>query len=311
MPTEMELTLEQTQQGVSYEVSNIRVNSFTMKMEILLESNINKPHGRFNTSAGNLVKKILLKLNLFDHRSVKVLQVKEFQERCNNKGFFKNGMSMSFQKSSSPQGGKVTRWRRDLLEMISMLKITMTEYKFKNNHHPRRMFLEESDEVEKYVGGLPDMIQGNVMSARPKTMQEAIELANDLMNQKVHAYAKRQAKNKRKFNNNNQAQQQLPKKPNVAQAYTSWVCHYKVLLETPTTTNNQRTITCYECRNKGHYGSDCPELKNRNHGNQAEDTKAHGVVYALGGEETDQDPNNIEDEIEAQEEDFPASTSEP
>ncbi|GJY84063.1 hypothetical protein Tco_0497439 [Tanacetum coccineum] len=51
MPTEMELTLEQTQQGVSYEVSNIRVISFTMKMEILLESTSNKlmvgqtPHG--------------------------------------------------------------------------------------------------------------------------------------------------------------------------------------------------------------------------------------------------------------------------
>ncbi|GJU31251.1 hypothetical protein Tco_1174840 [Tanacetum coccineum] len=82
MPTEMELTLEQTQQGVSYEVSNIRVNSFTMKMEILLEPTSNKlmvEHAeydesntyvleRFNTTAGNPVKKILLKLNLSDHR---------------------------------------------------------------------------------------------------------------------------------------------------------------------------------------------------------------------------------------------------
>ncbi|GJW25127.1 putative reverse transcriptase domain-containing protein [Tanacetum coccineum] len=82
MPTEMELTLEQTQQGVSYEVSNIRVISFTMKMEILLESTSNKlmvEHAefdesnthvleRFYTSAGNPVKEILLKLNLPDHR---------------------------------------------------------------------------------------------------------------------------------------------------------------------------------------------------------------------------------------------------
>ncbi|GKF91481.1 hypothetical protein Tco_0275182, partial [Tanacetum coccineum] len=37
-----------------------------------------------------------------------------------------------------------------------------------------RMFLEESDEVEKYVGRLPDMIQGSVMASKPKTMQEAI-----------------------------------------------------------------------------------------------------------------------------------------
>ncbi|GJT38080.1 putative reverse transcriptase domain-containing protein [Tanacetum coccineum] len=35
-------------------------------------------------------------------------------------------------------------------------------------------FLEESDEVEKYVGGLPDMIQGNVMSYRPQTMEEGL-----------------------------------------------------------------------------------------------------------------------------------------
>ncbi|GKA64946.1 hypothetical protein Tco_0764653 [Tanacetum coccineum] len=48
-----------------------------------------------------------------------------------------------------------------------------------------------------------------------------------------------------------------------------------------------------------HYKSDFPELNNQNHGNQAEGTEARGMVYALEGGETDQDPNNIEDEIEA------------
>ncbi|GJZ91799.1 hypothetical protein Tco_0663864, partial [Tanacetum coccineum] len=33
--------------------------------------------------------------------------------------------------------------------------------------------------------------------------------------------------------------------------------------------------------------------------NQAEGTGTRGVVHALGGGETDQDLNNIEDEIEA------------
>ncbi|GJR15334.1 hypothetical protein Tco_0797986 [Tanacetum coccineum] len=81
MPTEMELTLEQTQQGVSYEVSNIRVNSFTMKMEILLEPTSNKLMvDKIYTSAGNHVKEILLKLNLPDHRKLKDGgEVKEFQ----------------------------------------------------------------------------------------------------------------------------------------------------------------------------------------------------------------------------------------
>ncbi|GJZ50972.1 putative reverse transcriptase domain-containing protein [Tanacetum coccineum] len=67
----------------------------------------------------------------------------------------------------------------------------------------------------------------------------------------------------------------------------------------PTTTSNQRIITCYECGNQGNYKSDCLKLKNQNHGNQAKGTEARGMVYALGGGETDQDPNNIEDEIEA------------
>nr|GEX13552.1 hypothetical protein [Tanacetum cinerariifolium] len=36
----------------------------------------------------------------------------------------------------------------------------------------------ESNEVEKYVGGLPDMIQGSVMASKPKTMQEPYKRQN-------------------------------------------------------------------------------------------------------------------------------------
>ncbi|GKE11433.1 hypothetical protein Tco_1414984 [Tanacetum coccineum] len=75
----------------------------------------------------------------------------------------------------------------------------------------RRMFHEESDEVEIYVGGLPDMIRGNVMSYQPKTMEKAIKFANDQMDQKVLTIAERQAEQKRKleFNaGNNQGHQQ-------------------------------------------------------------------------------------------------------
>ncbi|GKF02836.1 hypothetical protein Tco_0029759, partial [Tanacetum coccineum] len=53
------------------------------------------------------------------------------------------------------------------------------------------MFLEESDEVEKYVGGLPDMIQGSVMASKPKIMHDAIEFATKLMDQKIRTFAKR------------------------------------------------------------------------------------------------------------------------
>nr|GEU85694.1 hypothetical protein [Tanacetum cinerariifolium] len=78
----------------------------------------------------------------------------------------------------------------------------------------KRMFLEESDEAEKYVGKLPDMIQGSVMESKPKTMQDAIEFTNDLMDQKIRTFAKRQAKNKRKLDDNskNNHTQQQPHK---------------------------------------------------------------------------------------------------
>ncbi|GKE08897.1 hypothetical protein Tco_1412448 [Tanacetum coccineum] len=48
-----------------------------------------------------------------------------------------------------------------------------------------KMFPKESDEVEKYVGGLPDTIQGSVMASKPKTMQDAIEFATKLMDEKI------------------------------------------------------------------------------------------------------------------------------
>nr|GEW49084.1 reverse transcriptase domain-containing protein [Tanacetum cinerariifolium] len=69
-----------------------------------------------------------------------------------------------------------------------------------------RMFPEESDKIEKYVDGLPDMIHESVMASKPKIMQDSIEFATELMDKKINTLAERQAKNKRKLDNNNQVQ---------------------------------------------------------------------------------------------------------
>ncbi|GJT91391.1 putative reverse transcriptase domain-containing protein [Tanacetum coccineum] len=193
-----------------------------------------------------------------------------------------------------------------------------------------RMFPEESDKVEKYVGGLPDMIHGSVMATKPKTMQDAIEFATELMDKKISTLAERQAENKRKLDNNNQTQQQLSKRQNVAQAYAAGTGERKEYAGTlplcnkckfhhngPCTvkcanckrvghltrdcwssaaTNNQRTLTCYECGNQGHYKSDCPELKN---GNQAGGARTRGMVLALVGGEPNQDLDDMEDNTNA------------
>ncbi|GJW70313.1 reverse transcriptase domain-containing protein [Tanacetum coccineum] len=69
-----------------------------------------------------------------------------------------------------------------------------------------RMFLEESNKIEKYVGGLPDMIHGSVVTSKPKTMQEAVEIATELMDKKIHTFAERQTESKRKQDDNQQQQ---------------------------------------------------------------------------------------------------------
>ncbi|GKD33027.1 hypothetical protein Tco_1248536, partial [Tanacetum coccineum] len=64
-----------------------------------------------------------------------------------------------------------------------------------------RMFPEEADKIERYVGGLPDMIHGNIMASKPKTMQEAIEMATELMDKRVSTIA---------TNNNNKTTDKTP-----------------------------------------------------------------------------------------------------
>ncbi|GJS64987.1 reverse transcriptase domain-containing protein [Tanacetum coccineum] len=64
-----------------------------------------------------------------------------------------------------------------------------------------RMVLNEEDKVERFVGGLPDNIQGNVIAAEPTKFQDAIRIANNLMDQKMKGYV-RSVENKRRLDNN-------------------------------------------------------------------------------------------------------------
>ncbi|GJT06259.1 putative reverse transcriptase domain-containing protein [Tanacetum coccineum] len=101
------------------------------------------------------------------------------------------------------------------------------------------------EKVNKYISGLPDNIYGNVKSARPKTLDETIELANDLMDQKLCTYTERQCDNKRKADDSSR---------------------------------NNHGNGCFECGAPGHFKRDCPKLKNKNRGNG----NAQGWVYAVG-----------------------------
>ncbi|GKF42712.1 reverse transcriptase domain-containing protein [Tanacetum coccineum] len=55
------------------------------------------------------------------------------------------------------------------------------------------------NKIERYVGGMPDLIYSSDVASKPKTMQEAIEMATELMDRRINTFAERQAENKRKF----------------------------------------------------------------------------------------------------------------
>ncbi|GJV48569.1 putative reverse transcriptase domain-containing protein [Tanacetum coccineum] len=145
-----------------------------------------------------------------------------------------------------------------------------------------RMFPEESDKIERYVGGLPDMIHGNIVASKPKTMQEAVEMATELMDKRVSTIAERQAENKRKFENtsrNNQNQQQQNKRQNTGRAYTAGSgdkkqyggsrplcskCNYHH--------DGPCAPKCYKCNKFGHIARDCRSAGNANNTNNQKGT---------------------------------------
>ncbi|GKB40192.1 putative reverse transcriptase domain-containing protein, partial [Tanacetum coccineum] len=141
-----------------------------------------------------------------------------------------------------------------------------------------KFLADETEKVNKYISELPDNIHGNVMSARPKTLDDAIELANDLMDQKLRTYAERQNDNKRKADDSSRNNQQPYKKQNVARAYTVGPGEKKAY-----------TGTLPLCTN--HIKKNCPKLKNRRNSNG--NGTAQGRVYALGGRDASPDSNVI------------------
>nr|GFB85504.1 hypothetical protein [Tanacetum cinerariifolium] len=147
----------------------------------------------------------------------------------------------------------------------------------------RRMFSEESDKIEKYVGGLPDMIHGSVVASKPKTMQEAIEIATELMDKKNTGRVYTAASGGKK--------QYGGSKPLCAKCNyhhdgpCAPKCHNcnktghsasdcKIVANTNNANNQRGTgsgqkLGCYECGVQGHFRRECPKLKNNNnHGNQ-------------------------------------------
>ncbi|GJR15322.1 hypothetical protein Tco_0797974 [Tanacetum coccineum] len=148
---------------------------------------------------------------------------------------------------------------------------------------------------------------------RPKTMQDPVEMATELMDKRVSTIAERQAKNKRKFENtsrNNQNQQQQQnKRQNTSRAYTVGSGDKKQyggyaqnaittmtvrVLQSATNATNLATSPV-----TGHFRKECPKLKNNkgNHGNQDGRDTTPAKVYAVGRAGTNPDSNVVTGQV--------------
>ncbi|GJS95003.1 putative reverse transcriptase domain-containing protein [Tanacetum coccineum] len=146
-----------------------------------------------------------------------------------------------------------------------------------------RMFPEKSDKIEKYVGGLPDMIYGSVVAStdfdKHTTMtKEATEMAIEVMDKRIHTFADRQIESKRKFENtlrNTQNQQQHQnKRQNIGKAYAAGTIEKKqyggskpLCSKCNYHHDGPCAPKCHKCSKVGHFARDCRSTTNANNVN--------------------------------------------
>ncbi|GJT85265.1 putative reverse transcriptase domain-containing protein [Tanacetum coccineum] len=153
------------------------------------------------------------------------------------------------------------------------------------------MFPEESDKIEKYVGGLPDMIHGSVVASKPKTMQEATEMAIEVMDKRIRTFVDRQTESKRKFEDTSRNTQNQQQQQNTGRAYAAGTVEKKQYggskpLCSKCNYHHDEALdgskpTCFECGAQGHFKRECPKLKNNNNrGNQVGVAMRPAKVYS-------------------------------
>nr|GEU91148.1 putative reverse transcriptase domain-containing protein [Tanacetum cinerariifolium] len=182
------------------------------------------------------------------------------------------------------------------------------------------MVPDEEDRVERFIRGLQDNIQVNVIAANPARLQDAIRIANQLMDKKLQGYAARSAENKRRMESNprdNRGQQPPFKRQNttgqnVARAYTVGNNERKGYVGSLPYCNKCKlhheglcTIRCGNCKKIRHQTRDCRVTVNPNtpgatvgnpQGITRNKTGCNEVTtkaYAIGGGGTNPDSNVV------------------
>ncbi|GKF10489.1 hypothetical protein Tco_0048415, partial [Tanacetum coccineum] len=176
-----------------------------------------------------------------------------------------------------------------------------------------KMVPEEEDRIEKFIGGLPDNIQGNMIAAEPTRLQDARDnrgqqppnKRQNVGGQNV-ARAYTAGNNERRVYNGplplyNKCKYHHEGPCTVRCGKCKKVRHLtrdcKAVDSTRGQVVNQRVLICFEYGRQVHYRSDCPKLKDQNHGNKTGNKngvgEARGNTYVLGGGDANPDSNVV------------------
>nr|GEU79319.1 hypothetical protein [Tanacetum cinerariifolium] len=146
--------------------------------------------------------------------------------------------------------------------------------------------------VEKFIGGLLDNIQRNVIAAEPTRLQDAVCIANNLMDQKLKDCAVKNVKNKRKLDNNQKDNREVQQGRTYDQGLYECCCYHSY---SENSSSESEVLTCFEYGRQGHYKNECPKLKNQTRRNKArkKTDEARAKAYVLGGGEANPDSNIV------------------
>ncbi|GJQ99615.1 putative reverse transcriptase domain-containing protein [Tanacetum coccineum] len=189
--------------------------------------------------------------------------------------------------------GALTWWNSNVMTVSYDVAYAMTwadlRKKMTDKYCPRNEIKKLEAELWNLKVNGTDVIGYNqrfqelaLLSSKPKTMQEAVEMATELMDKKVSTIVERQAENKRKFENtsrNNQNQQQQNKRQNTGRAYTAGTgekkpyggskplcskCNYHH--------DGPCAPKCHKCNNISHFARDYRSAGNANNANNQRGT---------------------------------------
>ncbi|GJZ20479.1 putative reverse transcriptase domain-containing protein [Tanacetum coccineum] len=167
--------------------------------------------------------------------------------------------------------------------------------------------------LKAFIGGLPRSIEGNVTAYKPQTLEEAINIAQRLMDQvtkpipmQVSSDNKRNFDDKKTFNNNSRNYRNTNNRYNNRQSQQNRRCNFHHIgpctgkcntcnkvgylsknrrSKKPATGSNQLpvTVVCHACGEKRHYTNQCRKTN----------INAQGRAYILRDRNAHQDPNVV------------------